>query len=118
MKRDEFLVGNAAYLKQRDVDGLKSKLREWVPMNHCDIYGAVTEKRFLPTISKGRYLLADAITGTLYDATTGVCLSSSQMKLVVATGEAVVTVKPGRKRKTTEAKEAAGWINDKRRAAA
>ena len=93
MIRDEFMVGNAAYLKQRDVDNLKSKRREWVPMNHCDIYGAITEKPFFPTISKGRCLLADALTGTLYDAMTGVCLSTSQMKLVVAAGDAAVTVK-------------------------
>jgi hypothetical protein len=117
-KADEFHIGNGFQcLTDRALSTIKTHRREFVRMSHRDIYGTVTQRKFYPTISRNRCLLADVITGSLYDAMTGRCLSSSQMRLVVATANPLATAKPKRVRKATEAREAEGWTNEKRMAA-
>lgn len=115
--RDEFAIGNEQFISDKALAGLKPKKRDFVRMKHRDIAGVVTTRKFYPTVSKARCLLVDVITGTLYDAMSGRCLSSSQNRLVVATAGQVATAKPKRVRKTTAAREADGWMSDKRRVA-
>jgi hypothetical protein len=117
-KSDEFQIGKGFQcLSERALSGIQSKRREFVRMKHSDISGVITKRNFYPTVVKDRCLLVDVITGTLYDAMTGRCLSSSQMRLVVATANPLAAAKPKRVRKATEAREAQGWTNEKRRAA-
>lgn len=115
---DEFAIGNEQCLSEKALAGLKAKKREFVRMKHRDICGAVTTRKFYPTVAKDRCLLADVITGTLYDAMSGRCLSSSQNRIVVAAAGQAATAKPKRARKTTAAREESGWMNEKRRVAA
>ena len=115
MTPDEFIISRGfCHLNERQVASLSSKKREFVKMRHRDIYGSITKRKFYPTLISGRCVLADVVTGTMYDAMTGRCLSSQQCALVVAQG--AIEVKPKR-RKSNVAKEAAGWMNEKRRAA-
>lgn len=117
-RADDFTLGKGFLcLTERALSGIQTKKREHVRMKHCDIYGAVTQRRFYPAIASGRCLLADVVTGTLYDAMTGRCLSSTQSRLVAATANPLAAAKPKRARKPTEAREAQGWTNEKRRAA-
>lgn len=116
---DEFALGAAHQcLSEQALSGLKSKKAQFVPMHHRDIAGFVTTRKFYPTVAKDRCLLADVITGSLYDAMSGRCLSSSQNRLVVATANPLAAAKPKRARKATEARESAQWMNEKRRKAA
>lgn len=112
---DEFALGDYQCLSEKALAGLEQKKRQFVTMRHRDIAGVVTARKFYPTVAKDRCLLADVITGTLYDAMSGRCLSSSQNRLVVATAQPIATAKPKRARKATEAREESGWMNDKRR---
>lgn len=115
--RDELAIGNEQCLSEKAIAGLKPKKRDFVRMKHRDICGAVSTRKFYPTVSKERFLLVDVITGTLYDAMSGRCLSSSQNRLVVATAGKVAEAKPKRVRKATAAREESGWMNEKRRVA-
>lgn len=116
---DEFSLGAAHQcLSEQALSSVRQKKAQFVRMRHSDIAGAVTVRKFYPTVAKGRCLLADVITGTLYDAMSGRCLSSSQNRLVVATAQPIAAAKPKRARKDTAAREHEGWMNEARRAAA
>lgn len=118
MIADKFAIGASHQcLSEQVLSSVRQKKSQFVTMHHRDISGSVTTRKFYPTVAKDRCLLADVITGTLYDAMSGRCLSSSQNRLVVATAGQVATAKPKRVRKATEARESAKWMNDKRRAA-
>lgn len=110
---EEFKLGAGHQcLSEQALSGLKAKKAQFVMMRHSDIFNVIRVRYFYPTVAKGRCLLADVITGTLYDAMSGRCLSSSQNRLVVATAGQVATEKPKRARKAT-ARQAAGWTNRK-----
>lgn len=78
--------------------------------NHRDVFGRVTSRKFWPCEFGGVSYLADLITGTLYDATSGECCGTKQM--------AIVAEMPAKPKRLKGAREAAGWNNDSRRAAA
>lgn len=111
------LSDDGTLLDTASVMRLASVRREHVTMAHRDIYGTVTPRQFVPLLVSGEPMLADVVTGTLYDAQSGDCLSSKQMRLVVATGRAPVVPKPKRARKAIEARQAAGWMNQQREVA-
>lgn len=77
-----------------------------------DSLGTRSVREFLPMTQRGRAVYADVRTGTLYDATTGECLSTRQMRLVLD-----APVKVTRKRKDLSAQGYDGWLNNARRAA-
>lgn len=102
---------DGASLSEQSVSRVKLRRKEHVQRPHRDMLGVVTRRAFCAITIKGRAVLADVVTGTLYDAISGACLGSQQMRIVVEAAEPV----PRRKRKA--ASEAAGWMNDTRRTA-
>lgn len=78
-----------------------------------DSLGTRSVRTFVPIVHRGRSVYVDVKTYSLYDATTGECLSSRQMRIVF--GE---ELKVTRKRKDKSAREHEGWMNEARRAAA
>lgn len=98
------------YLTDRQMQHLKHSA-DAVNLAH-DSLGTRSVRTFVPAVHRGRSVYVDVKTYTLYDATTGECLSSRQMRIVF--GE---ELKVTRKRKDKSAREHEGWMNDKRRAA-
>lgn len=83
------------FLDQASVSLLKSRKREYILLPHRDVFGAVSQRKFYPCQIGGVAYHVDVVTGSLYDAQTGQCATSKQMRIV--TGVAAKTVKPIRK---------------------
>lgn len=99
------------YLMERQMQHIKHASGNVDLMHDC--LGTRSVRTFKPLTHRGQSVYADASTGTLYDATTGDCLSSGQMRILLD-----VPVKATRRRKDTAAREHEGWMNDRRRNAA
>lgn len=100
------------YLLERQMSHIPKRGKDIVRLKHQGIEGRVTKRDFWPTFDAGKPVYIDVNTGTKYDAATGECLSTPQMRLVLS-GDAAVTVK----RKDLSAQSYDGWLNDKRRVA-
>jgi hypothetical protein len=74
----------------------------------------ITVRTLCPVSFWGRQQLADVVTGSLYDMETGRCLTGDRW---LADDAAPTKKPPRRKRGTSEAQEAQGWTNTRRRAA-
>lgn len=98
-------------LDERSTGRIKMRRAEHVVRFHQDIHGVTTRRVFYPLTKRGRALIADIHTGTLYDATTGECLASDQMRIVESMPE-----RKGSKRRAP--RELAGWTNERMRAEA
>lgn len=105
-------------LDERTMQQMSKVRSDCVILKHRDVAGAVTKREMYPLHIRGVAMYADYATGTLYDAMTGRCLSSSQMWIVVATANPVAATNPKRARKVAAASTAAGWTNHKREVAA
>lgn len=103
-----------ASLNEQSVSRIALRRKDHVAHQHMDVFGDIALRMFCPLVIKGRSLLSDVKTGTLYDAATGECLGSRQMRIVFDV--------PSQPRKLKHAKHAAreieGWMNNARREAA
>lgn len=100
------------YLLERQMQHVPKHGKDLVRLTH-DSLGTRSVRDFWPTTQRDVPVYVDVKTGTMYDAATGECLSSGQMRIVLD-AEAKVT----RKRKDARAREHDGWMNEARRAAA
>lgn len=101
---------NYTYLNERQMQHIRHATG-FVNLAH-DSFGSRSVRTFQRIEHRGHTVYADVVTGTLYDATTGECLSTPQMRLVLD-----APVKATVKRKDLSAQSYDGWLNDKRRAA-
>lgn len=103
-----------ASLNEQSVSRIALRRKDHVAYQHMDVFGDVALRTFCPIDIKGQTLLADIKTGTLYDAATGDCLGSRQMRIVFNA--------PAQPKKLKHSKHAAqsfdGWLNNARREAA
>lgn len=100
-------------LDSLSVDRIKQRKDQHVKRQIRTIDGTTT-RTLCPVSFWGRQQLADVVTGSLYDAQTGQCLTGDRQLIDEA---APAEKQPKRKRGTSEAQEAQGWTNAKRRAA-
>lgn len=105
------LSTEAACLNTASITKLARRSSRFVRRLVYDITG-VSTRTFCPVSFFGRPLLADVVTGSLYEVDSGQCLTGNRM----IAGEAPEEPQKRRSRgKSTQAQAATGWVNRRRR---